>query len=305
MARTISIQAARELYGINSCEEKAVTDAWYAVGVGAAFTGNVIINYVPVITGADAICGVNSTQNYTVNLPTGATAVWTPSNANISVAVLTPNGSDVAVTNLTNVGTTQLLTATITSTQTGGCNPPTGTYTKTKQIILGIPDVDRFMVYGNRFDYSIYGPQRNYIVCPSENLTIYPNLLFSDLSTILEHEWEYVSGTYNLFTGGNYSGAYVNTSSSVGATLTLRYRYRNDCGWSNWDYVDFTNMDCDGGEEPSLVGGGGFDFTLSPNPVKHTVTITTKNMSNSFEVRVFDLQSSKPLKFARYVKWHF
>ncbi|NVO83948.1 M4 family metallopeptidase [Hymenobacter terrestris] len=35
-ARTGSIQAAKDLYGAGSAEEQAVTNAWYAVGVGAA-----------------------------------------------------------------------------------------------------------------------------------------------------------------------------------------------------------------------------------------------------------------------------
>ncbi|QIX61293.1 T9SS type A sorting domain-containing protein [Hymenobacter lutimineralis] len=38
-ARTGSIQAAKDLYGAGSAEEQAVTNAWYAVGVGAAYSG--------------------------------------------------------------------------------------------------------------------------------------------------------------------------------------------------------------------------------------------------------------------------
>ncbi|MCR5888403.1 M4 family metallopeptidase [Hymenobacter sp. J193] len=38
-ARTGSIQAAKDLYGAGSAEEQAVTNAWYAVGVGAAYGG--------------------------------------------------------------------------------------------------------------------------------------------------------------------------------------------------------------------------------------------------------------------------
>ncbi len=36
-ARTYSIQAAKDLYGAGSAEEQAVTNAWYAVGVGAPY----------------------------------------------------------------------------------------------------------------------------------------------------------------------------------------------------------------------------------------------------------------------------
>ena len=38
-ARTYSIQAAKDLYGAGSSQEIAVTNAWYAVGVGAAYSG--------------------------------------------------------------------------------------------------------------------------------------------------------------------------------------------------------------------------------------------------------------------------
>ncbi|WP_400193084.1 M4 family metallopeptidase [Hymenobacter sp. B81] len=38
-ARTYSIQSAKDLYGAGSAQEIAVTNAWYAVGVGAAYGG--------------------------------------------------------------------------------------------------------------------------------------------------------------------------------------------------------------------------------------------------------------------------
>ncbi len=41
-ARTAAIQASTELYGSCSLETQAVTNAWYAVGVGAAFVNNCI-----------------------------------------------------------------------------------------------------------------------------------------------------------------------------------------------------------------------------------------------------------------------
>lgn len=144
MARTISIQAVQELYGVNSCEEKAVTDAWYAVGVGAAFTGNV--TYAPVITGNGVICGINSTQNYTINLPVGATATWS-ANASVSITPITSNGSEVTVTNVSAYGATTYLTAVVNSSQTGGCNPVPGTYTAYKQLVLGSPGQYSFTPY--------------------------------------------------------------------------------------------------------------------------------------------------------------
>ncbi|WP_054414819.1 M4 family metallopeptidase [Hymenobacter sp. DG25A] len=40
-ARTASIQAAQDLYGVGSVQEQSVTNAWYAVGVGSAAVANV------------------------------------------------------------------------------------------------------------------------------------------------------------------------------------------------------------------------------------------------------------------------
>ncbi|GAB3729004.1 hypothetical protein GCM10027594_11100 [Hymenobacter agri] len=38
-ARTYTIKAAQDLYGVGSTQEQAVTNAWYAVGIGAAYSG--------------------------------------------------------------------------------------------------------------------------------------------------------------------------------------------------------------------------------------------------------------------------
>jgi Zn-dependent metalloprotease len=66
--RNVSIQAARDLFGAGSCQEIAVTDAWYAVGVGAAYT-------VYTVLGDNTVCSTSG--NYTVNnLPGGATVEW-------------------------------------------------------------------------------------------------------------------------------------------------------------------------------------------------------------------------------------
>lgn len=173
-------------------------------------------------------------------------------------------------------------------------------YTATKQIILGVPPVDRFWLYGSSFDYTLTGTNDNFTVCPGENLTIYPNVPF-DFSDILENQWEYVSGTYNLYSGGSAFAAYVNTSSSVGATLSLRYRYRNECGWSSWNTISFRNMNCDGGEEPyRVIGDGKLDFTLSPNPASDFVTVDVKNNSGGYELKVYDLQTFKLIESHHY-----
>ena len=66
MARTMSIQAAQEIFGTNSCEVKAVTDAWYAVGVGAAYIGAVPFTNTFGISGTYTNNGNNAKITYKV-----------------------------------------------------------------------------------------------------------------------------------------------------------------------------------------------------------------------------------------------
>ncbi|NQY31028.1 MAG: M4 family metallopeptidase [Flavobacteriaceae bacterium] len=68
-ARNAVINAAKDLYGANSCEEKSVTDAMYAVGVGAQYSGS----GCGTSNGCDAVIGISST-----NITTSAAAIsWT------------------------------------------------------------------------------------------------------------------------------------------------------------------------------------------------------------------------------------
>ncbi|MBS1489394.1 MAG: M4 family metallopeptidase [Bacteroidetes bacterium] len=74
-ARTAMISAATDLYGATSNEVAQVTNAWYAAGVGAAYTGSAS----PIVSSSNPIC---STSNLSIpNLPAGATVTsWTSSN---------------------------------------------------------------------------------------------------------------------------------------------------------------------------------------------------------------------------------
>lgn len=75
-AKDLTIQAAKDLYGVNSVESATVCQSWYAVGVGS---NNCAI--IPVaINGDNVIC--NSATNYTytiTNLVAGSTVNWSVS----------------------------------------------------------------------------------------------------------------------------------------------------------------------------------------------------------------------------------
>lgn len=128
-ARTATINAAIELYGAGSCQVKAVTDAWYAVGVGAAPP-----NANLVISGTSAFC---SSATYTVSgVPAGQTVTWTVTpagyvsvNASGNTVTLTKTGSGnfTLTASLPNcifasMAVTTISKMNITYSQSGPCN---------------------------------------------------------------------------------------------------------------------------------------------------------------------------------------
>lgn len=64
-ARTYSIQAATDLFGATSTQTQSVTNAWYAVGIGAAYSG-----------GTGTSCGTPTTLTASSITTTGATLSW-------------------------------------------------------------------------------------------------------------------------------------------------------------------------------------------------------------------------------------
>ena len=124
-ARNRSIDKTREFYGIGSCEEIAVTNAWSAVNVGA---GYVIPQTFYNIVGESEIC--NSSQFSVSGLLSNTTVVWSSSNTSIATVATTNNVA--TVTRVSN-GAFQL-TAVITY---NACGIATETKTVTKNITIG------------------------------------------------------------------------------------------------------------------------------------------------------------------------
>ena len=110
MARAMSIQAVIQLFGVISCQRRAVENAWFAVGVGAAST--TIVPFITTITGPPSICGI--ADFFVDAVPAGSTVTWLSSNPTI----LNPVGSGVSNVTVFGSGTgTATLTATITPPQ--------------------------------------------------------------------------------------------------------------------------------------------------------------------------------------------
>jgi len=101
-ARTFSIQSATELYGAGSAEVIATTNAWYAVGVGAAYSGGTSDTTSP---STPASLTASGTTSSSTNL------AWTASTDNVGVTgynvyrgttlIGTATGTTYAATGLT------------------------------------------------------------------------------------------------------------------------------------------------------------------------------------------------------------
>lgn len=105
-ARTFSIQSATELYGAGSAEVIATTNAWYAVGVGAAYSGGTSDTTAPSTPASLAASGTTATST---NL------TWTASTDNVGVTGYNIyNGTTLLTSVTTNSATVSGLTASTT-----------------------------------------------------------------------------------------------------------------------------------------------------------------------------------------------
>jgi bacillolysin len=135
--RDATILAVQNLYGSGSCEERAVTNAWNAVGVGGLYTSG----STPIISGAEYIC---SAETYTLsNIPSGGTITWAVSNS--ADVTYTTSGNTISVTK--NPGTIAAI-ASISAT-ISGCN-----IFAAIPVTIGTPGIHG--TYGNDFDHSSY-----------------------------------------------------------------------------------------------------------------------------------------------------
>lgn len=94
-ARTFAIQSAVDLYGSCSPEVEAVTNAWYACGVGAAYVPYTVADFAGDITES---CSAPHQVNFANNSINGTTYSWSFGDGNTSTAMspsntYTSNGS--------------------------------------------------------------------------------------------------------------------------------------------------------------------------------------------------------------------
>ncbi|MFT3950039.1 MAG: M4 family metallopeptidase [Agriterribacter sp.] len=250
-ARTASIQAATDLYCANSPEVVAVTNAWYAAGVGAAYSGSILS-----VSGAASFC---TTATYSLtNQPTGITSlVWSTDNVNIAsinnTSGLATKTGDGFVNIQANV------------TGTAGCAT-----TVIKSVGVGNPVANNITIWSSKTNTTIGSPVGFVAGYPTMNrCQIQSTLWQSSLSANI------ASGDYECAAD---NGTSKNIFFQTTGTAYVQAKIQNACGWSNWS-----------NPVPIQVGSG-FSYMIAPNPATSIVTIAQKDNSNIdiTEIKVFD-----------------
>ena len=255
-AKQYTIQAAEDLYGINSVESATVCGAWYAVGVGS----NDCVNNIDLI-GSKTIC-FNNTKTY--NLTNSGNAVSWEISSNLQLVSSSNNSITVKPVNTPSVSDFGYVKAIL------------GIGSVNKDIWVGKPHVDYVQFfndiggtgywcstnYNNDFQFEPNVPNSTYQI----RLRKYPNL-------------NIVYSSPTIFSGN--SGT-LNYYPSTGWYL-FEIKVDNICGSSGWVGYEVQYADC-------LNGGGGGEegeFFISPNPSKNSFNVTRKekkslvNKSNS------------------------
>ena len=135
-ARTYTIQAATDLYGVCSAELQATTNAWYAIGVGAAFVGAAP---APAFTANTTICALPANIQF-MNTSVGATTyTWNFGDGSATSTATSPSHS------YTTAGTyTVTLTASGGTCGGGSTNTITQVINLTTATAASIPLVEGF-----------------------------------------------------------------------------------------------------------------------------------------------------------------
>jgi len=260
-ARNATIQAATDLASSIPNAVSEVTNAWYAVGVGA--------QYQYTISGPSQVCGQ---ATYTINLPAGATVVWSSSdNLNIisgqgtSAATFSSAGKSGIVTDIKAVITLNGVSYSTTkySIQVGNESAMIGVFDSDTGNMLGAP-------YALSTRYNI-------------------RALLNDAPTSsTSYRWAVTSPNEddNIMI---YQGQSFQFGAATAGSYHFVLRYLSECGWST------VSKDISFGSKVT-------SFSLSPNPAADQTEVsiaenTTNNLlsstsentnSISYQVKVVD-----------------
>ena len=210
-ARTYTIKAAQDLYGVGSTQEQSVTNAWYAVGIGAAYSGGT----TPTGCGTPGSLAAGSITN------TGATLSWAAISGATSYNVQYRVSGATAWTTTTSTTTSKALTGLSAAT----------TYQYQVQSVCSSGS-------------SAYSAASSFTTTGG---TTTPAAYCTSKGSSVTYEWiDLVQlGSINRTSGadgGYYNGTALNTNVTAGSsqTLTLSAGFSSSAYDENWGvYVDW------------------------------------------------------------------
>lgn len=240
-AREWTIQAAKDLFGINSAEALTVCQAWTAVGVGSTNCGAIPSKF----TGPDTICA-SANYQYVYANPENAAVVWSVSS-NLQII----SSSNIEIT-VRAIDATVNGTATITMNING--------LISTKEIWVGQP-------------YSYYTADRvefcnfNYMAKDYPGTT--QGATFS---------WQFVSGTGNASANNFYSsGPFAQFTACPPFSIRIKLTSTNACGTTE-QFADLSLNNDD--EEINITAPTSNKYFVYPNPAKDIVNIKLIEQNN-------------------------
>jgi bacillolysin len=270
--RQATITSAIDLFGSNSCDLVAVTNAWYAVGVGAAY------QIIPTISGASPICSTGS--SYTINnVLCNATITWDVSASSGGTATLS-NTSGFSTSIIIPSNFPQSATIILTATISGIASPVT------KTIFYGQPG------FGASYKNGVSDGNPVAIYFPSQgNNNIFNNVcigygfpnVYIDAQPYGTNNvlWSVPSGyATSAFSLQQQNGNRAYFGWNYGGTTPpgyLQASVSNVCGSSSQIFA-FKQVNCGTpGGDPCATAKGTNYFTISPNPASDNIKIGIGN----------------------------
>ena len=268
-ARVYTLQAAEDLFGVNSLEAFTTCQSWFAVGVG---DGNCAVEYD--IAGNNVVCP-NSTYTYTVTgLPTGTSVSWSTSS-NIQIVSSTSNSVTVSTSS---------------NGQNGQIFLDVNGAVSEREVWLGRPATPS----------RLSGPS----LVNTGAIVRYSTGIVNGATS---YEWR-LPYPYNTVSTFNYFGQRWELQlPATGTQITAFTGYaknsgyvqvwgKNECGNGGARYIRVSHVSrgiVGGGEGIPISSFGGEntieDITIHPNPVNNILKINLVNGDSGF-VKIYNLQ---------------
>ena len=272
-ARNYTVQAAEDIFGVNSTEAITTNNAWYAVGIGSQIAG--------LLEGDDCVC-YNPTTTLTFNNFANQSVSWQSSS---NIQILSSNDTSVTIRAVNNA-----------TRGTGYVTANVGGEQITKNIWVGKPSAPS----------SLYGPTNvrygavvNYSGSSVQGATSYkwylPYPYDQNASvTVDPTKWGILSGG---------TSRYLNAIAGPNNGL-VQFMGENKCGIGGAKSINVTisstssgGISPGGGNMPisSLVGEQNDKLSIYPNPVKDKLNVLS-SVDTPLDVVLYDLNGKEVLR---------